>query len=149
MKKNRNYPLFGALAKAVAMLVFLFLLPGAVNSPLLPGKPAEGLIEKSFSLDALGRETIEFTADNTGAIRAFAEWSPAEAELSLILFRPGQMNFIERVDSGSPAELVFEATEGDIAKGSDWKLKVVNGGTGKVTGHIRLTYPVQADSLLQ
>lgn len=143
MKKNRIYPVFGMVTNALVAIVLIFLFMGASRTL------TEGIIEKDFSLAVGERETIEFNLVQTGEIRAFAEWSPGKTELSLILFRPGQMNYIARTDGGSPAELVYEVTEGDTLRGSDWKLKVVNMANDKVTGHVQITYPIKADSLLQ
>jgi hypothetical protein len=143
MKKNRNYPVVGMMRSTLMAALLLFLFIGASQAL------REGIIEKEFSLAAGEREAIEFNLAQTGEIRAFAEWSPAETELSLILFRPGQMNYIARTDGSSPAELVYEVTEGDTLKGTDWKLKVVNMAGEKVSGQVRINYPVQVDSLLQ
>ncbi len=142
MKKNRIYPVIGVMAQAVAAFILLFVCMAYLS-------PGEEVVEKDFTLKACERETIEFTVTEAGYIHAVAEWSPPKAELSLILFRPGQMNYAERVDDKSPAKLYYEVTADDTVKGTDWKLKVVNMTNETVVGHVRLAFPGKVDSLVQ
>ena len=64
-----------------------------------------------------------------------------KAELALILFGPGQMNYYRRSDGKSPLELTYKVTEVDTAEGSSWCVKLVNQSGETVEGIIRIHYP--------
>ena len=127
--------------------LLLFLLGASFQS----APPSDGLIEKGFTLDNFAKETIELTIEQPGSIEATAEWSPKKAELALILFGPGQMNYYRRSDGKSPLELSFTVTEQDTAEGSSWRLKLVNQSGETVEGKLRVSYPAveEAGEVLQ
>lgn len=119
-------------------LLLLFVLSASFQS----NPPADGFIEKAFKLDNFAKETIELTVEQPGSIVATAEWEPKKAELALILFGPGQMNYYRRSDGKSPLELSYTVSELDTADGSAWKVKLVNQSGETVEGMLRVSYPV-------
>ncbi|MCB0593572.1 MAG: hypothetical protein H6557_34930 [Lewinellaceae bacterium] len=134
--KNR----FSAFAKAVgSMLAFLLLF--ALNTSFQNTQPADGIIEKAFSLENFAKETIELNVEQPGLITARAEWAPQKAELALILFGPGQMNYYRRSDGRSPLELAYPVTEQDTTEGFAWRVKLVNQSGETVEGLLRISYP--------
>ncbi len=123
----------------LALLLVFILSASFQNSP-----PADGFIEKAFKLDNFAKETIELTVEQPGSIVATAEWEPKKAELALILFGPGQMNYYRRSDGKSPLELTYTVSELDTADGSAWRVKLVNQSGETVEGMMRVHYPAAA-----
>lgn len=118
-----------------------FLLLFVLNASFQSTSLADGIIEKAFKLDNFARETIELTVEQPGNIVARAEWSPKKAELGLILFGPGQMNYYRRSDGRSPLELAYPVTEQDTTEGFAWRVKLVNQSGETVEGLLRISYP--------
>ena len=137
MKALSGFSAFTKVAGSMLGFLLLFLLGASFQS----APPSDGLIEKGFTLDNFAKETIELTIEQPGSIEATAEWSPEKAELALILFGPGQMNYYRRSDGKSPLELSFIVTEQDIAQGASWRLKLVNQSGETVEGKLRVSYP--------
>ena len=137
MKALSGFSAFTKVAGSMLGFLLLFLLGASFQS----APPSDGLIEKGFTLDNFAKETIELTIEQPGSIEATAEWSPEKAELALILFGPGQMNYYRRSDGKSPLELSFTVTEQDIAQGASWRLKLVNQSGETVEGKLRVSYP--------
>lgn len=121
------------------MLAFLLLF--VLSTSFQSALPADGFIEKAFSLDNFAKETVELVVEQPGSIVATAEWNPKKAELGLILFGPGQMNYYRRSDGKSPLQLNFAVTEVDTAEGSSWRIKLVNQSGETVEGILRISYP--------
>ncbi|MCB0563361.1 MAG: hypothetical protein KDD01_03205 [Phaeodactylibacter sp.] len=147
MKALSGFSAFTKVAGSMLGFLLLFLLGASFQS----APPSDGLIEKGFTLDNFAKETIELTIEQPGSIEATAEWSPEKAELALILFGPGQMNYYRRSDGKSPLELSFTVTEQDTAEGSSWRLKLVNQSGETVEGKLRVSYPAveEAGEVLQ
>lgn len=118
-------------------LLLLFVL----NASFRNTQPVDKLIEKAFRLENFAKETIELTVEQPGTITATAEWEPKKAELGLILFGPGQMNYYRRSDGKSPLELTYTVSEVDTAEGAAWRLKLVNQSGETVEGMLRVSYP--------
>ena len=128
-----------AFAKTMGNLLSILLL--LVLSTSFLNAPADGYIEKPFSLENFAKATVELTVEQPGDIVATAEWNPKKAELALILFGPGQMNYYRRSDGKSPLELTFTVTAQDTAEGSAWRLKLVNQSGESVEGMLRISFP--------
>lgn len=142
MKARSRISAFTKVAGSIMVFLLLFFTSTSFNI-----RPAsDGVIEKAFRLDNFCKETAELTVEVPGAIKATAEWAPAKAELALVLFGPGQMNFYKRSDGKSPLELQFEVTDQDIAEGATWKLKVINQSGETVEGMLRITYPLKGEA---
>jgi hypothetical protein len=138
----------GRIAGAVLSLL-LFLSISAFGQTTDTAAVAAGEIEQSFTLASGERLNLEFELAHPGLIQVVADWVPQGPELSLILFRPVQMNFIAREDGCSPRELKYLATEHDTERGTTWRLRIVNMTSETVSGHFLLSYPVLPETPVQ
>ncbi len=129
--------------KKTAGTIVLFLLFFLMSTSFQNIPPTDGFLEKAFKLDNMARETVELTIEQPGPLYASVEWSPADAELALILFGPGKMNYYERSDGKSPLELNYTMDSLDIVDGKAWRIKLVNQSGETVEGMVRITYPVK------
>jgi hypothetical protein len=149
MKPQHVKQLFGKVAGSVLGLL-LFLSLGAYGQVGdTTAQAVKGEIEQAFTLPAGERQTIEFELAHTGLIQVVADWVPKGTELSLILFRPAQMNFIARADGCSPCELKYNVSEHDTERGTTWKLRIVNMSGENVNGFVSLHYPVHSEGPVQ
>ncbi len=76
-----------------------------------------------------------------GQIRVRATWSGTAANLALIINGPGQVGYYARKDGASPLEVVYNVTEDDLKAGNEWRVSVVNFGSGRADGTLTFTYP--------
>jgi hypothetical protein len=148
MKAQLAITAFGKIAGAVWGLL-LFLSINALGQTTDTAAVVMGEIEQSFTLAPGERLNHEFELDQPGFIQIVADWVPQGPEISLILFRPSQMNFVAREDGCSPRELKYLATEHDTERGGTWRLRIVNMTTETVSGHFRLSYPVLPETPVQ
>jgi type II secretory pathway pseudopilin PulG len=65
-----------------------------------------------------------FSIKKPGPIEATLTWNSGDCPLSLILNGPGQVGYFARKDGASPLSLDFVVTEQQIAKGSDWSIRI-------------------------
>jgi hypothetical protein len=115
----------------VPLLIILFLAGNATADTY------------SFSVSStLGdRDTFNFTVNSIGTINAGATWTGTAANLALILYGPGQVDYYARKDGPSPLSLNYTVTSADLSKGSGWTLSIVNFRGGDATGTATKTYP--------
>ena len=136
MKHSSNPGAGKVLKSLLSTLVILAFTAFVPQTGTIPGE-----LEKAFTLAKGARQATELIIDTPGILKAEAEWEPQSAELGLILFGPGQMNYYVRKDGTSPQKLEYEITEHDLKEGNTWKISVVNMLTDKVTGKVRINYP--------
>ncbi|MCB0578234.1 MAG: hypothetical protein KDD10_02845 [Phaeodactylibacter sp.] len=137
MKAGNSYSVWIKVLGGVIALPLLLVL----NTSFQSAPSSDGYTEKAFKLDNFAKEVVELEVTQPGNIIATAEWHPGKAELALILFGPGQMNYYRRSDGGSPLELKYAVKEVDNAEGSAWRVKLVNQSGEAVEGVLRISYP--------
>jgi hypothetical protein len=99
----------------------------------------------SFSVGSTfgDRDIFNFRVNSVGTINGEATWTGSAADLALILNGPGQEGYYARVDGLSPLSLSYTVTTADLNKGTDWRLSIVNFGSGDATGTVTILYPTE------
>jgi len=76
-----------------------------------------------------------------GQIRAYAEWTGSQSELTLIIAGTTDAVPKEQVTGPSGTEVDYTVTAADFANSDSWWVTISNGGDGDASGIIYLTYP--------
>lgn len=106
----------------------------------------------SFSIGpqfGAGKE-ISITIKEPTHIKVTATWMQKETKLALILNGPGQVGYYERKDGYPPLTLEFEVSKDLVARGSNWKISIVNYNRGiKVNGSLDIFLSKKVVSIIK
>ncbi|GEM_PF-1936106 len=139
------------LALGIALAISGAYGPGAAGGQVSAKKaqsaapPPAGTASRSFALQANGRTDIDVQVPAAGKLEARAEWTGSAPKLALILNGPGQAQAYARRDGTSPLVLAFDINAALLAKGSAWRLSVVNFGTGSAQVQVTIRLPAPSD----
>jgi hypothetical protein len=94
-----------------------------------------------FTVASQNRSVFTVALDAPGMLRARATW-PGNGRLALILNGPSQTGYYAREDGSSPLSLSFEVTDELLERGKEWRLSIVQFGSGRPTeGTVAVTLP--------
>ncbi|MCW3134083.1 MAG: hypothetical protein N2V78_07145, partial [Methanophagales archaeon] len=118
--------------------LFVVLIIGLIMG-FLAGSVSAATIEKEIIVSGKNPISIEFTVEETGVIYAEIELKGAIEEIELILESPA--GEVKKEGGEIPLSLKYEVSKDDIAEGTEWKISVKSGLSGRADGTLKITYP--------
>ena len=127
--------------KKVRIALLVLALLAALSIAAVPGLANTG--PQGFIIGNNSSAVFDFTVNTTGTLNITASW--LGVKLALILNGPGQTGYYQRVEGNSPLSVNQYVSARILARGSNWRAKLVNFGVGGAIGTLNISFSAQPE----